>query len=126
MRPSPKDIAVLVIAALLLVIAARLLDGGREPSEAVPPILSSGAASGETGTARELRRCRDLGEAALDDPACLDEWDANRRSFFGLPNPESGERTEPADRTAPGETRRAPHPGADIDPDTAPPSGREE
>ena len=40
---------------------------------------------------RQLRGCRDMGEAAIRDPACLKLWAANRDRFLGQ-NPE-GQRT---------------------------------
>ncbi|WP_423416188.1 putative entry exclusion protein TrbK-alt [Hyphomicrobium sp. B1] len=32
---------------------------------------------------RQLRGCRDMGEAAIRDPACLKLWAANRNRFLG-------------------------------------------
>ncbi|PXA90926.1 hypothetical protein DMC25_04195 [Caulobacter sp. D4A] len=35
----------------------------------------------------ELGRCRDLGEAAKDDPACRQAWARARAHFFGEARP---------------------------------------
>lgn len=58
---------------------------------------------------RQLRGCRDIGEAAIRDPACLKLWAANRDRFLGQ-NPE-------AQRTA---SPDAPTPSATIAPAPAP------
>ena len=126
MRPSHKEIALLVVAALVLVIAAKLLEGRSEAPAAEPPVLSSGAVQGERSTSEDLRRCRDLGDAALDDPTCLDGWDANRRRFFGLPDVESEEGSGPTDPFLPGPAQPDPETGAGTGRDSGPPPGREE
>lgn len=37
----------------------------------------------------ELRRCRDMGEAAMRDPVCLRAWAENRDHFLGQNTPSS-------------------------------------
>lgn len=64
---------------------------------------------------RQLRGCRDLGEAAIRDPACLKLWAENRDRFLGQ-NPE-------ARRTA---VPDAPTPTATIAPAPAPVSAVKE
>ncbi|PZP54106.1 MAG: hypothetical protein DI595_01320 [Agrobacterium fabrum] len=43
---------------------------------------------------RQLRGCRDIGEAAIRDPACLKLWAANRDRFLGQ-NPEAPRTASP-------------------------------
>jgi len=64
---------------------------------------------------RQLRGCRDMGEAAIRDPACLKLWAASRDRFLGQ-NPE-------APRTA---APDAPTPTATIAPASAPDSALKE
>lgn len=64
---------------------------------------------------RQLRGCRDMGEAAIRDPACLKLWAANRDRFLG-------QNTE-APRTA---APDAPTPTATIAPAPAPDSALKE
>lgn len=43
----------------------------------------------------ELGRCAELGDAALEDAACLSAWAANRRRFMGAPNRQPPSVNEP-------------------------------
>jgi conjugative transfer region protein TrbK len=58
---------------------------------------------------RQLRGCRDMGEAAIRDPACLKLWAANRDRFLRQ-NPEAPQTPAPG----------APAPTATIPPAPAP------
>lgn len=58
---------------------------------------------------RQLRGCRDMGEAAIRDPACLKLWAANRDRFLRQ-NPEAPQTPAPG----------APAPTATIAPAPAP------
>jgi len=43
---------------------------------------------------RQLRGCRDMGEAAIREPACLKLWAANRNRFLGQ-SPEASQTPAP-------------------------------
>lgn len=58
---------------------------------------------------RQLRQCRDMGPAAIRDPACLKAWVANRARFLRL-NTKAPQTSAPA----------APTPSVSIAPEIAP------
>ncbi|MFS8037388.1 putative entry exclusion protein TrbK-alt [Xanthobacter sp. AM11] len=84
------------------------------PKEEEPEVRTLVLRPGIDATAlqRQLRGCRDMGEAAIRDPACLKLWAANRDRFLGQ-NPEAPQTAAP---TAPA----APTPTATIAPAPAP------
>lgn len=55
--------------------------GQVEPASPVSLEVAGLAADGE------LKRCRDLGERASDDPSCRATWAAARAHFFGKARP---------------------------------------
>lgn len=82
----------LAVVALCVAMTAALMalrdDGAEEvPSQAL-------RRPGGEPERSEMARCRDLGIAAADDPACRKAWAENRRRFLGqekrpaMPKPE--------------------------------------
>ena len=67
---------------------------------------------------RQLRGCRDMGEAAIRDPACLKLWAANRDRFLGQ-NPEAPRTAAPEAPTPTATIEPAPTPGSAVK-DSAP------
>ncbi|HEV7252035.1 MAG TPA: putative entry exclusion protein TrbK-alt [Mesorhizobium sp.] len=43
----------------------------------------------------ELARCNELGQAALDETACMAAWAQNRRRFLSAPDEPASDRTGP-------------------------------
>lgn len=78
MKIAIRTLAVLVLAAVIAACAIALRPDRTEDSaaETVQPRVDDPASS-------ELVRCRDLGAAALDDPACRKAWADSRRRFLG-------------------------------------------
>ncbi|NSZ58410.1 putative entry exclusion protein TrbK-alt [Agrobacterium tumefaciens] len=62
-------------------ITAAVIEFTRQPEPTeVRPLARERS---DTGDIRQrLRRCRDMGEAATRDPACLDIWAENRERFL--------------------------------------------
>lgn len=75
---AARVIAVLATGAFMVACAIALRPDGAEES-AAPTVQSRGSepASGE------LLRCREIGAAALDDPACRKAWADSRHRFLG-------------------------------------------
>jgi len=62
-------------------ITAAVIEFTRQP--ATPELRPHASERNDTGDIRQrLRRCRDMGEAATRDPACLDIWAENRDRFL--------------------------------------------
>jgi conjugative transfer region protein TrbK len=61
--------------ALIILLGAALLAGRASQGPSAAPVA---VASRDP----DLARCRDLGTAALDDPACRAAWAAARARFF--------------------------------------------
>lgn len=74
---AARTFAVVLLAAAMAAALMALRDDGAEevPSQALR------RPGGEPETS-ELLRCRDLGIAAVDDPACKKAWAQNRRRFL--------------------------------------------
>ena len=75
---AARVIAALAVAAFMVVCAIALRPNTTEgtPAPTVQP------QSGEPASS-ELLRCREIGAAALDDPACKKAWADSRRRFLG-------------------------------------------
>ncbi len=92
-----KHIAALGLVGALTAATLAVWRGGspgpsdRPLSETRPGSLGVEAGREEVRRA-ELRRCRDLGEAALEDAACLALWAETRARFLGI----AGRETEAA------------------------------
>jgi len=62
-------------------ITAAVIEFTRQP--ATSELRPQARERSDTGDMRQrLRRCRDMGEAATRDPACLDIWAENRDRFL--------------------------------------------
>lgn len=68
-------------AFLLIAVVVAIIELGRQGEEARAARPAASAA--EEPVRAELRRCQALGEAALQDRACLNVWAEKRRSFLG-------------------------------------------
>ena len=69
------------VAIALFAASATML--GNAPDHDQPAWVQRNAPLQDNSRSLELRRCRDLGEAALQDQLCAEAWQANRRRFFG-------------------------------------------
>jgi conjugative transfer region protein TrbK len=64
-----------------IAITAAVIEFTRQP--ATPELRPQFRERNDTGDLRQrLRRCRDMGEAATHDPACLKVWAENRDRFL--------------------------------------------
>ncbi|MDQ0507265.1 putative entry exclusion protein TrbK-alt [Xanthobacter agilis] len=73
-------------------ITATVIEFTRQPEPAeVRPLARERSDTGELR--QRLRQCRDMGEAATRDPACLNVWAENRDRFLkqGVPAPNTPE-----------------------------------
>ncbi|GAB5373792.1 MAG: hypothetical protein AcusKO_02540 [Acuticoccus sp.] len=70
-----------LVAAALFAASVTML--GNAPDRDQPAWVQRNAPPQDNSRSLELRRCRDLGEAALQDQQCVEAWQANRRRFFG-------------------------------------------
>lgn len=86
--PKPRDsmprrvqavAAILFMGALFALSIAASLDPRADQIVRASPRIAE--TSGD-----ELTRCAEMGDAALEDAACLSAWAANRRRFMGAPN----------------------------------------
>lgn len=68
------------VTALALAVATTIVSRNDERYTS-PPILRPADPSGGP-LSRELARCRQLGERAVDEAACKAAWEENRRRFF--------------------------------------------
>ncbi|WP_119390710.1 putative entry exclusion protein TrbK-alt [Taklimakanibacter lacteus] len=86
MKIATRMLAVLAFAAVMAACAIALRPDRTEdaPAQTVQP-------RGDEPASSELVRCRDIGAAALDDPACRKAWSDSRRHFLGG----AGERPRP-------------------------------
>ena len=80
---AARMIAVLALGAAMT--AALMAWRGDGTEDAAPHSLRH---PGGEPAESELARCRDLGIAAADDPACKKAWAENRRRFLGTREPE--------------------------------------
>ncbi|MEM7567105.1 MAG: putative entry exclusion protein TrbK-alt, partial [Pseudomonadota bacterium] len=79
-----KLLFILGVAVALLPLVILTLPEGEADPELRSTGLVSGTPPGSDGPdAAALRRCRDMGSAALDDQTCLDLWAESRRRFLG-------------------------------------------
>lgn len=78
-RIAARMIAVLALGAAMTIAVVALREAGVEHTPATP--LHTPGGEPPTG---ELARCRDMGAAALDDPACKKAWAESRRHFLGI------------------------------------------
>ena len=67
-------------AFLIIAVVVAIIELGRQGEEARAsrPLVSDV----QEASRSELQRCQALGEAALDDQACLDVWAEKRRRFL--------------------------------------------
>ncbi|MHA7776031.1 putative entry exclusion protein TrbK-alt [Roseibium sp. M-1] len=80
-------LAAIVFAAIA--ITASLIEMSRKDEPA--PVLSAPVAPSSSDPMRtDLRRCQQMGRAALDDKDCLATWQQTRDRFLGRA-PQSGE-----------------------------------
>lgn len=90
-RIAARMIAVLALGAAMTAALMALRGDGTE--DAAPhSLLRPG---GEPANS-ELARCRDLGIAATDDPACKKAWVENRRRFLATRKPERAAEPKPS------------------------------
>ena len=85
-------VAILFMGALLALSIAASLDPRENQIVSATPHTADSLGD-------ELERCAELGDAALEDAACLSVWAANRRRFMGAPNRQPPSVNEP--RVAP-------------------------
>ncbi|WEX08531.1 putative entry exclusion protein TrbK-alt [Chelativorans sp. AA-79] len=83
LKIAARMIAVLAIGSAMIAAVMVLRRDGAEDA----PALRLRHPGGEPARS-ELLRCRDLGMAAADDPACLKAWAKNRRRFFQRDEPQ--------------------------------------
>ncbi len=76
------SIGVLVLTAIL----ASLLEINRQNETVIGPVPAT--LNINDPRRAELRRCQEIGQAAMHDDACLTAWEENRRRFMG-PKPAS-------------------------------------
>lgn len=88
LKIAARMIAVLALGAAMTAAVVALRGDG--PEEA--PAQNLRDPGGEPARS-ELARCRDIGQAALDDAACRKAWAENRRRFFDTARP--GEPAQP-------------------------------
>lgn len=83
-------------------ITATVIELTRKPEE--PQVRTLVHERDDTDALRQvLRRCRDMGEAATRDPACLDVWAKARDRFLGQspkPSQPGGTKTPASDAPA--------------------------
>ncbi len=84
MSRLPLVLVGLGLGVLLLPVAFLLRPDAPAPPPAEPAGLSIGRSGPDDNLAAALRRCRDAGRAALEDPSCLALWDETRRRFLGV------------------------------------------
>lgn len=89
LKLAARIVAVLALGAGLTAAISALRSGGDGPEDA--PAIRLRDPGGETALAlprsSELARCRDIGQAALDDAACRKAWAESRRRFFQAVQP---------------------------------------
>lgn len=78
-RTAPPRLLAAVFVMFAIVVALVELSRDEEEVRAVVPPQDGPA----DPLRSELRRCQALGEAAVEDAACLAVWDENRRRFLG-------------------------------------------
>ncbi|AYM83999.1 putative entry exclusion protein TrbK-alt [Agrobacterium tumefaciens] len=81
---AARMIAVFAIGAGLTAAITALYDNGDRPDAQALRIERPG---GDPAPKGELGRCRGLGTAALEDPACRKAWAENRHRFFQMNKP---------------------------------------
>ncbi len=79
-------LAAAVFLAVAVVVA--IIELGRQGEEVRAARPAAGV--GQEPARAELRRCQALGEAALDEPSCVDAWAERRRRFLNT-DPERSE-----------------------------------
>ncbi|RVT73070.1 hypothetical protein EM858_19875 [Agrobacterium sp. CNPSo 2736] len=89
LKIAARMIAVFAIGAgLTAAITALHIDEDRTDADAPRIERPGGDPSSLSAAKSDLARCRDLGPAALEDPACRKAWAENRRRFFRMDKPE--------------------------------------
>ena len=74
------------VAFIGVAIAAMAIGASRKDEAPQVQILGSGRPVESEAFRQLLRRCRDMGEVATRDPACLKAWADNRERFLGQPS----------------------------------------
>lgn len=80
-RPKRRRIVVVLGAGALIALAAAWAAGLDADEGYRPPVTSAHKPADPLRS--ELLRCNELGQPALDNPACRAAWAENRRRFFG-------------------------------------------
>lgn len=83
-RIAARMIAVLALGAAMTIAVVALREAGVEHTPATILHAPGGEPRPLARERSELARCRDMGTAALDDPACKKAWAENRRRFLGI------------------------------------------
>lgn len=85
----PRSVRIAIVAGLagLLTATAIVIATDERPPRERPAAIPAAP----DPIRAELRRCREIGAAALDDPACQTAWRAAREAFFA-DDPASGAR----------------------------------
>ncbi|MFQ6552704.1 putative entry exclusion protein TrbK-alt [Aestuariibius insulae] len=101
MSRTLKQIAAIGLAAALTAASVVVWRGGSAgPSDRLLSEVRPGSPGVEAGREEarraELRRCRDLVDAALEDADCLALWAETRRRFLGIAERETERAPTPA------------------------------
>lgn len=83
--------AVVFVGVTIVTAVTELTRKAEEPQTY---ILWPDSSGGMTALRQMLRHCRDIGEAATRDPACLKLWADNRDRFLGQPATQLGPAVE--------------------------------
>lgn len=84
LKIAARMIVVLALGAAMTLAVIALRKDGAEVSPASHLHNPGGEPRPLSLEGDELARCRDMGVAALDDPACKKAWAESRRRFLGL------------------------------------------
>ncbi|MHC5307799.1 putative entry exclusion protein TrbK-alt [Bartonella sp. LJL80] len=79
--PMIKRLTIFVAIVVALVAIAGSYLQMRDNAPYTPPVTV--IPNKEPATKTELKRCKDLGQAATSDPACLKTWKDARDTFLG-------------------------------------------
>lgn len=88
-----RIVAVVFVAAA---VTAGALETSRKEDKPLGERLHAPEASMPNPLRDGLRRCQDLGEAALRNDGCARLWAEQRDRFLGLDKPSGGSTSEPA------------------------------
>ncbi|MEM7710797.1 MAG: putative entry exclusion protein TrbK-alt [Pseudomonadota bacterium] len=108
MRRLAKLLLALGLGIALVPVAVAVMIWDERPddgSEIRAGLVTGSGPAADVPDPSALRRCRDLGQAALDDAACLALWAETRRRFLGgghgetesIRAPDDAPATEPVD-----------------------------